>query len=134
MLATSTAAALAVALPAAGAQAPKRPSGTYESGGGKVMLSVSGNEIVVAALDFRCRSTTGRISVNDVAITRRRGRFRFSTRTFSNATYRDDHPDENARVRLSGRFSPTARVVVGTLVVTSPHCGRTRELSWSATR
>lgn len=121
-------------LPAAEAAAPKRPSGTYTSGGGKVVLSVSSRSIELAAFDFPCRGTTGRTSLNDVTIVRRRGRYRFSTRRGSSVTYRDDHPDENARVRLSGRFSTTARTAVGTLVVRAPHCGTRREIPWSAQR
>ncbi|MDQ3742009.1 MAG: hypothetical protein M3320_04745 [Actinomycetota bacterium] len=124
--------ALTAALPAADAAAPKRPSGTYESG--KVLLSVAGGSIVLASFEFPCRRTTGRTSLNDVPVKRRRGRWRFSIRSAGSATYADDHPDENVRITFRGRFSPSARTAAGTFVVNSPYCGRTREISWTAPR
>jgi hypothetical protein len=110
-----------------------RPSGTYTGHAGTFTLMVSGRSIELAAFDFKCRGTTGRTSLNSIPIKRARGRWRFSIRTFGLATYRDDVPDENARVRFTGRFTTNGRRVTGNVVVTSPHCGSVTAM-YSASR
>jgi len=130
VVATTTAGLLAPAE----AAAPRRPSGTYTGDGGRFTLKVTGRWIQIAAFDFRCRGTTGRTSLNQIRIRRARGRWRFSIRMHGSVTYRDDHPDENARVRFSGRFSPTARSAAGTFAVSAPHCGATGTVEWTARR
>jgi hypothetical protein len=123
-----------VAAPSASLQdGAKPPRGTYEGRSG-VTLSVSGATISTAAFNFACRRTTGRTTLNEIPLRRSRGRWRFSIRTFGSATYRDDHPDENVRVRFSGVFSRNEARVTGTFVVRSPHCGSTGEVQWSARR
>ncbi|HEX8120892.1 MAG TPA: hypothetical protein VF549_06460 [Solirubrobacteraceae bacterium] len=120
--------------PAARAAALRRPSGTYTARKGRFLLSVAGRSIDIAAFDFRCRTTIGRTSLNAIAIKRARGRWRFSIRTFGSVTYSDDHPDENAKVLISGAFSRDAKRVTGTLEVRSPHCGSTGSVAWAARR
>ncbi|HEX2086734.1 MAG TPA: hypothetical protein VHF89_13725 [Solirubrobacteraceae bacterium] len=127
------AAALAIAAGPAAA-ALERPSGRYTAQGGRFELRVSGGVIGVVGFDFRCRRTLGRTSLTEVRIRKARGRYRFSIRTYGIATYRDDHPDENARIRFRGAFSPNARRVTGTFSVRSPHCGSTGPVQWAASR
>ena len=111
----------------------KRPAGEYTGQRGQLLISVTGRSIELAAFDFPCRRTTGRTSLNDIPIRRARGRWRFSIRTFGIATYRDDFPDENARIRFTGRFTPNGRRVTGTVTFTTPHCGNDT-IAFSASR
>jgi hypothetical protein len=109
------------------------PRGRYTSR--TVELRVSSRSIDLAAFTFKCRATTGRISLNALRLKKTRRGWRLpATRIFGSATYADDHPDENARVDVSGRFSSTARSARGTLRVKSPHCGDTGARDWSARR
>ena len=121
--------------PATGsAQRVQRPQGTYTTDGDRFLVVVAGRSIELAAFDFGCRETTGRTSINDISISKVRGRWRFSERTHGLVTYADDHPDENARVRLTGAFSANANRVTGRLRVTTRYCGTTKLIEWSATR
>lgn len=112
----------------------KRPRGTYTGRGGRYLLSVSGRTIDLAAFDFDCGTATGRTSLNDIPIRKRRGRYRFSIKAHGNVTYSDDHVDENAAVTASGVFSVTGRRVAGTLRVKTPRCGGTGKVDWAARR
>ena len=132
-VAIATVAASAPAAEALGAQ-PKRPSGQYSGEGGRFMLIVSGRTIDVAAFDFPCGATRGRTTVNDVRIRKRRGRWRFSIRTFGSATFDDERPDANVRIAFSGRFSPTARVATGKLTVSASTCGSKKTQDWTTNR
>ena len=116
------------------AAAVERPQGNYTARAGRFLVSVSGRAIDLAAFDFGCRETTGRTTLTNIRIRRTRGRWRFFIATYGNVTYSDDHPDENARVRFSGTFSRNAERVTGRLVVSSPHCGSTGTVEWSARR
>ena len=121
-----TAAFVAVGLMAPGFSAAlTRPAGTYTGHAETFSMVVAGRSIQIVGFDFRCRGTTGRTSLSAIPIRRARGRWRFSIRTFGSVTYRDDHPDENARVRVSGRFTPTAGRGTARVDITSRHCGRT---------
>lgn len=132
---TAVAAAVAGLLaPAAGGAELRRPSGTYSAPADRWLLSVTGRSIQIAAFDFTCRQTKARISVNGIRIRKARGRWRFSERLNGIVTYADERPDENGRLRLIGRFSRDARVATGTLRVTTPACGTTREQQWRASR
>ena len=128
---TLTAALLAVLVPAT-AQAAK-PSGSY-SGPDRVVLEVSGRTIELLGFDFPCRESTGRTTLNGLEIRKARGKWRFRTLIYASATYADGHPDENIKVRIRGRFSPTGKVVKGVFRVRSPHCGRTGPVRWWARR
>ncbi|HEX8083019.1 MAG TPA: hypothetical protein VF529_01940 [Solirubrobacteraceae bacterium] len=125
---------LAAAAAAAAAPPAKRPSGTYSGDAGNFTMIVAGRAIDLAAFEFPCPGTTGRTSINRIPIRKVRGVWRFSIRTYGSATYADDHPDENVRIRFSGRFSPSGKVAVGRLTVSSPHCGRGKATRWSAHR
>ncbi len=137
-LALAAAAVVAAAAPgAAGSPGTtdarlRKPAGTYV--GGRVQLSVAPGSIQVAALSFRCGTVTGRTALNDVPITRRRGRYRFSISAHGGVTYSDDESADNAAIRFSGRFTPTARRALGTFRIRTPRCGRTGTVEWSARR
>lgn len=132
LLATATTALLLPAAPAAAAA--ERPRGDYTAQGGQFLVQVVRRAVSLAAFDFGCRKTSGRISITEIPIRKVRGRYRFSIRTYGLAYYRDEHPDENARVRFSGVFSRNAARVTGTFEVRSPHCGSTGSVMWSARR
>src|SRR5688572_14589805 len=123
-LALLTAALLAALAPAAAGAT--RPRGSYSADGGRLLMVVTGRSIQLASLEFTCRGTRGRTALNDIPIRKVRGRWRFSIYMFGSVAYRDGHPDENAPFRLSGRFSPSGRTVVGLLRARTPYCGRTR--------
>jgi hypothetical protein len=72
--------------------------------------------------------------LNDIAIRKRRGRYRFYIRAHGITTYGDEQPDENAVIRFAGRFTPTARRALGTFRVRTPRCGGTGPQQWSARR
>ena len=133
-LALSAAAVACLAAPAAGGAEPRRPTGTYGAPADRWVLSVVGRSVQIAAFDFDCRETKARISVNGIRIRKARGRWRFSGRLNGIVTYADERPDENGRLRVNGRFSRNARLVTGTLRVTTPACGTTREQQWRASR
>ena len=131
----ATTALLCAFTPAAvAAAAVKRPSGTYTGEGGRVTLEVARGVIALAALDFPCRDTRGRVTFSDVRITKRRKAWRFSLLIYGTISYTDGHADENGRFRFSGRFSPSARAVVGRLSMRSPYCGSPSVRRWSAAR
>jgi hypothetical protein len=125
--------AVAALAPAAIAQAPAAPrSGSvYEGSPGKVAILVSNGRMGLAAFSFRCTGTRGRTSLNDVALVKTPKGYRFGVRTHGNVSFNDGRSDENAAVRLSGRFSTTARSVRGHFRVTSRHC-HTGDVAWTA--
>jgi hypothetical protein len=112
----------------------RRPRGLYTGQGGRLQLSVAGGRIEIAAFGFGCGAVTGRTGLNDVPIVRRRGRYRFSIRAHGGVTYSDEESPDNAAIRLSGRFTPTARRALGTLTIRTPRCGRIGPVEWSARR
>ncbi|HEX6388710.1 MAG TPA: hypothetical protein VFZ89_04680 [Solirubrobacteraceae bacterium] len=114
------------------AAALRTPRGRYKRG--SFLMIVSGRSIQIAAFDFTCRGTRGRTSLNDIAIRKERGRWRFSERMGASVSYADGRPDENAWVRFSGRFSPTAVEAAGSFEVSTPRCGRVGPRTWSARR
>jgi hypothetical protein len=116
------------------ATALRRPRGTYTGRRGTLTLLVSRRSIDLAAFDYPCDGATGRTSLNDIPIARRRGRYRFSIRAHGITTYSDGHADENAVIRLSGRFTPKAGRAIGTFRVKTPHCGPTGRVRFTARR
>ena len=112
----------------------RKPAGTYGAQSGRVQLGVGGGSIQIAAIRFRCGAVTGRTALNEVPITRRRGRYRFSISAHGGVTYSDDESADNAAIRFSGRFTPTARRALGTFRVRTPRCGRIGPVEWSARR
>ncbi len=130
--------ALVLAVPADAARV-KQPTGEYEGDAGRLTFSVSGRSIQVFAFEVRCRdadgrATSGRMSLNDLRLEKRRGRWRLSTLIYGIITYADGRPDENARVRLTAVFSPSASRVTGRMNVRSPACGTVDPRLWSARR
>ena len=96
-------------------------------------MSVEGRSIEVVGFTFDCRATTGRVSLNGLRLKKTRRGWRLpATLIYGSVTYADDHPDQNARLNVSGRFSRTGKSVRGSLRVKSPHCGDTGAHSWSA--
>lgn len=110
----------------------RRPRGTYS--GRRVDLGVESGVIRIAAFKFKCGTVTGRTALNDVSITRRRGRYRFSIGAHGGVTYSDEESPDNAAIRFSGRFTPTAKRALGTFRIRTPRCGRTGPVEWSARR
>lgn len=113
-------------------QAPRSGS-TYKGSPGRVAIAISGDSMGLVAFGFRCRSTTGRTSLNDVALKRTSKGYAFAARVSGNVTFADGRPDENAAIRLEGRFSRTARSVRGRFRVSSRRC-RTGYVDWTARR
>jgi len=133
------AAALTVlALLAAGVAEARAPrSGRFDGSTGpkrRITLIVQGRSIDLAAFDFRCRSVTGRTSLNQIAIRRTSSGYRFSIRSAGSISFSDGRADENGRMELSGRFSSTGRSVRGRLRVRSTRCRDTGSVRWSARR
>jgi hypothetical protein len=110
----------------------RRPRGTYI--GGRVELGVEVGSIQIAAFRFKCGAVTGRTALNDVPITRRRGRYRFSISAHGGITYSDDQSPDNGAIKFWGRFTPTARRALGTFRIRTPRCGSTGPVEWSARR
>ena len=107
------------------------PSGHYASR--RVDMFVDNRSIEVVGFTFDCRATTGRVSLNGLRLKKTRRGWRLpATLIYGSVTYADDHPDQNARLNVSGRFSRTGRSIRGSLRVKSPHCGDTGAHSWSA--
>jgi hypothetical protein len=112
----------------------RRPKGTYRTHGGRLVFSVENGLITIAAFAFKCGAVTGRTALNDVPVTRRRGRYRFSISAHGGITYSDEESPDNGAIRFSGRFTPTARRALGTFRIRTPRCGRTGPVEWSARR
>lgn len=124
--------ATATGVAAGKVKAPR--SGTYTGYPGGMTLYISGNSVSLAAFSFKCGQAHGRTSLNDMRIKKTRKGYAFSLKAHGNVTYSDDHPDENAAVTMSGRFSKTGKSVVGLFRVKSPRCGSTGDVKWRAFR
>lgn len=113
---------------------PPRSGSVYTGAAHHVALQISGRSIAIIAFSFRCRNTVGRISLNDLKLTRSSTGYRFYAATFGSVTHRNGKPDENAEVHIRGKFTRDARMVRGRFRVVSPRCGNTGRLRWQATR
>jgi len=131
-LAVAAVALVAAAAPAAADAGLRRPSGTYTGLGGRLQLSVQGGGFELAAFTFKCGAVTGSTALNDVPITRRRGRYRFSIFAHGGVTYSDEESPDNAVIRFSGRFTPRAGRALGTFRIRTPRCGGTGLVEWTA--
>jgi len=132
VVAFATLALTAPGLAAGSVKAPK--SGTYTGYPGGMTLYVSGKSLSLAAFSFKCGQVHGRTSLNDIRLKKTKNGYTFSVKTHGNVTYTDDHPDENAAVRMSGRFSKTGKSSAGTFRVRTPRCGSTGDVKWRAFR
>ena len=134
-------ATLALALVAGAADGAKRPpvkapkSGSqYSTKSGRVALYISGKSIQLAFIEFKCGQTTGKTNLNAIKLKKTSTGYGFTIKTHGNVTYSDEQPDENAAVKMSGKFSRDAKTVKGFYRVTSPRCGGTGDVHWKASR
>jgi hypothetical protein len=102
--------------------------------GRELGLSVSGDSIELAVIEFKCGDADGHTVLNDVPMRRTRRGFAFDISAHGSVTYSDDYPDENAAIDLSGLFVPSGSKASGHLRVNSPRCGGTGRIGWTATR
>ena len=110
-----------------------RSGSVYHGAAHHVDIQISGRAIGLMAFSFRCDGTKGRISLNEIGLTRTSRGYRLRTVTHGLVTYSDGEPDENAEVRLRGLFTRSARTVRGRLRVIAPRCD-TGRFRWRATR
>jgi hypothetical protein len=133
--AAATLVPLAATAPSVAASKVKAPkSGTFTGYPGGMTLYVSGKSISLVAFSFKCGTTSGRTSLNDVTVKKAKNGYKFAIKAHSSVTYADDHPDENAAVNVSGRFSKTGKSAAGVFRVKSPRCGSTGDVKWRAFR
>jgi hypothetical protein len=115
-----------------GVKAPK--PGTWSGRPGKMVMSISGRSIDLLAFSFPCGATSGRTSLNSVALKKTRSGYTFAIKAKGIVTYADDRPDENGTITISGRFSRTGKSAGGTRKVKTPRCGQTKTEDWRARR
>lgn len=137
----AVASGLALVILAGSAEGAKRPpvkapkSGSqYSTKSGRVALSISGKSIQLAFIEFKCGATTGKTNLNAIKLKKTSNGYGFTIKTHGNVTYSDDQPDENAAVKLSGKFSRDAKTVKGIYRVTSPRCGSSGDVHWKGSR
>jgi hypothetical protein len=112
-------------------KAPK--SGSQYSGNHGLVLYISGKMIQLAAFDFKCGTTTGRTSLNDIKLKKTDKGYKFGIDAHGSISFRDERPDENGAVHLNGRFSRNAKTAAGKFRVKSAHCS-TGDVKWTASR
>jgi hypothetical protein len=126
---------VAVAVPAAsGALVPVRAPSSGKYTGRGVDVYVSGRSIMLFAASFRCGSTSGRTSLDDIPIRKTRSGYSFHIRIYGSVTFANYHTDQNGLFNLAGAFSRNGRRVTGTLRVSVPYCGKPHTVRWSAMR
>ena len=111
-------------------KAPK--SGSQYDGNHKLVLYISGKSVELVAFNFPCRDTTGRTSLNDIALKKTKKGYKFAIKAHGSISFADGRPDENGAVNISGRFSRKAKTVAGHFRVGSPSCGDTGAVKWHA--
>jgi hypothetical protein len=139
LLAVATTAALAL-VPAAGAS--KQPSvkvprtGQYNgtARGQSITLNTSGKSIQIVAFDFACAGTQGRTSLTAIKLKKTAKGYRFGIKAHGSITFRDNQPDENGAVDISGRFTRSGKSAKGLLRVKSHRCGNTGNVNWKVRR
>jgi hypothetical protein len=132
-------AAKAVAAAARAAKVRVPRSGAYNgtARGKPITIYTSGKSIQIVAFDFACHNVSGvkgRTSLNAIKLTKTSKGYKFGIRAYASITYSDDHPDENGKVAISGRFSRTGKSAKGVLRVKSSRCGDTGSVKWSVSR
>jgi hypothetical protein len=135
-------AAAVIAVPATGAAATKHKtptvkaprSGKYTGAHGRTVLYISGRSIDLIGFDFPCGQASGSTSLNSIKLKKTRKGYAFSIRAHGSVTYSDAHPDENAAVDVSGRFTRDGKRVAGQFRVKAPRCRDTGAVKWSAKR
>ena len=99
-------------------------------------LFVAGKSLELVALRFACSSegapAFGATVLNGVPLKKSSTGYRFAIKAHGNVSYSDDHPDENAAIGFSGRFSRTGKTAVGRFRVKPPRCADTGNVEWRA--
>jgi hypothetical protein len=115
-------------------KAPK--SGQYNGHprGKDLTLYISGKSIDLAAFSFKCADTSGRTSLNGIALKKTSKGYKFGLNAHGSITFGDDQPDENGKVSISGRFTRSGKKATGVFRVRSPRCHDTGNINWSARR
>jgi hypothetical protein len=129
-------ATLALASPAGAAAKVRAPDGDY-AGPRNLVMQISGKNIEIVAFDFPCRQAPkahGRTSLNDIALEKTHRGYKFSTRVRGIVTYSDEHADQNGTISISGQFGRKGKSVRGRFQASTPRCGPTGKLNWSAER
>ena len=124
------------ALPAA-ARAPVSPKGEYRgrtAPGHAFAMSAAGGSLVVTSFGFRCGSTVARTAIDDIPLKRMSRGYRFRIFVYSSMTYRDNRPDQNGTVTISGHFGTRAREAAGRFRAQSPRCRGNGWVRWTARR
>ena len=136
LLACALAVAVVLAVPASA----KAPSGKFEGLTAEKLsfaMNVGGKRLQYVTYVFKCRKVkdvTGTVSIQDFAIKRRDGVWRFSVFAYASMNYSDDRGYENGQLHLKGRFSSSGRSATGTVRTSSKRCGDTGRLKWHARR
>jgi hypothetical protein len=100
-----------------------------------ISLSVDRSNISIIAIRFACEGdVTGNTSAQDIKVKKTKRGYSFSIKTYGIASYSDGQGDDNAAINISGRFSPSAKSVKGTVKVGTHRCGSTGTTVWSARR
>jgi hypothetical protein len=95
-------------------------------------LYVSGKSLELVALRFACDGAFGGTALNAVQLKKSSVGYRFAIKAHGNVSYSDDHPDENAAIGFSGRFSKSGKRAMGRFRVRPPRCGDTGNVEWTA--
>jgi hypothetical protein len=101
---------------------------------GPLFFIVSGRSVQILGFRFSCGHATANTSLQDIKLKKGKSVYSFSIRSFGNASYSDDHTDENASINIAGTFNRTARRVTGTLRVKTPRCHDSGSVKWHAKR
>lgn len=112
-------------------------SGKYAGRAGldkKIMLWITGKSVELVSLQFGCRGAVGTTNLDDLALKRGKGGYRFKIRAFGSATYSDTRPDENVFISIKGQFGRRGRVAHGSFKVRAGGCGHPHTARWSARR
>jgi hypothetical protein len=132
--ARASAARAQAATRAAKVKAPK--SGQYNGRprGKDMTLFVSGKQIELASFSFKCADTTGRTSLNAIALKRTSKGYKFSLDAHGSISFADGQQDENGKVSIAGRFAADGRGAKGAFRVKSPRCHDTGSIKWRVHR
>jgi hypothetical protein len=115
-------------------KAPK--SGQYNGypRGKPLTLYVSGKSIELAAFSYKCADTTGRTSLDAIALKKTKKGYRFAFSGRGSISFADGQTDENGKMSISGRFARSGKKATGVFRVRSPRCHDTGNIKWSAKR
>ena len=115
-------------------KAPKAGQYNGHPGGKDLTLYISGKRIDLAAFSFKCADTSGRTSLNAIALKKTKKGYKFAFSGGGSITFADGQPDENGKMSISGLFTRSGKKVSGVFRVHSPRCHDTGNVKWSARR